>query len=157
MYSRLFSYVKSIFLASPPRTYCMVALIRRSPNFSRKMIDVNQNPPTKEELRFREKTVVEVLEKYKHVNQVYPNKNIGEIISTLAQNRFFSFIIDEKYGGTKFSFNVSGLARVLTKLTSSNPALGIMVMVPNSLGPAELSMELKSSVKNIYPNWHVVH
>lgn len=142
MYSRLFSYVKSIV----PRISSteLIALRSGTTSVDRQIfqgkvsIDVNQNPPTKEEVRFREKTVVEVLEKYKDVTQVYPNKKIGEIISTLAQNRFFSFIIDEKYGGTKFSFNVSGLARVLTKLTSSNPALGIMVMVPNSLGPAEL-------------------
>jgi acyl-CoA dehydrogenase len=90
----------------------------------------------KKEKQFLLSNVNNVIKKYRNVEQVYPNPNIKEILSTMAQNRFFGFIIDEKYGGTKFS--VSGLSNVVMKLTSANPALGIITMVPNSLGPSEL-------------------
>ena len=69
-------------------------------------------------------------------NKVYPNPTIYSTLGTMAKLRFFSLIIDEKYGGTKLS--VEGLSTALSQLTSVNPALGIIAMVPNSLGPAEL-------------------
>ena len=47
-----------------------------------------------------------------------------------------SFLIPQKYGGVKLS--VSELSSVLTKIASVNPALGVITMVPNSLGPGEL-------------------
>jgi acyl-CoA dehydrogenase len=90
----------------------------------------------KKEKQFLLSNVNNVIKKYRNVEQVYPNPNIKEILATMSQNRFFGFIIDEKYGGTKFS--VSGLSNVVMKLTSANPALGIITMVPNSLGPSEL-------------------
>ena len=68
--------------------------------------------------------------------QVYPNKNYQEIIDYISYNKFFSFIIDEKYDGNKLSTNE--LSDMLTKITSYNPALGVTIMVPNSLGPGEL-------------------
>lgn len=69
-------------------------------------------------------------------SQIYPNHDNNKWIQYLAKNRFFSFIIDEKYGGNKLSVNE--LSNVLTKITSADPALGVVTMVPNSLGPGEL-------------------
>ena len=46
------------------------------------------------------------------------------------------YIIDEKYDGVHLS--VSELSSILCKISSYNPALGVCIMVPNSLGPAEL-------------------
>lgn len=68
--------------------------------------------------------------------KLYPNNNIYTTLETMSKLKFFSLIIDEKYGGTKLS--VEGLSRSLSQLTSFSPALGIIAMVPNSLGPAEL-------------------
>lgn len=142
MYSRLFSYVRSIVPRISETE--LIALRSGTTSIDREIfkgkvnISVTPTIKKKEETEFSEKTVENVLKKFRDVKQVYPSNKIGEIVETLAKNRFFSFIIDEKYGGTKFSFNVSGLSRILTKLTSANPALGIVVMVPNSLGPAEL-------------------
>ena len=142
MYSKLFSYVRSIVPRISETE--LIALRSGTTSVDREIfkgkvnISVTPTIKKKEETEFSEKTVENVLRKFRDVKQVYPSNKIGEIIETLAKNRFFSFIIDEKYGGTKFSFNVSGLSRILTKLTSANPALGIVVMVPNSLGPAEL-------------------
>ena len=67
---------------------------------------------------------------------VYPNPNSQKIMEYIKSNRFFSFIIDEKYGGTKLS--IKDLSSVLTKITTKSPCLGVTVMVPNSLGPGEL-------------------
>lgn len=68
--------------------------------------------------------------------RVYPNNNNNRWVNHLAKNRFFSFLIDEKYGGIKLSVNE--LSDTLTKIASVDPALGVVAMVPNSLGPGEL-------------------
>ena len=68
--------------------------------------------------------------------QVYPNNNNNKWINHVAKNKFFSFLIDEKYGGIKLSVNE--ISDIVTKITSLDPALGVIVMVPNSLGPGEL-------------------
>mgnify|MGYP001268444909 FL=1 len=71
-----------------------------------------------------------------HIQSPYPGKYINHILKDIGENKLFSLIIDEKYGGNKIS--TTQLSNVLTKLSSHNPALGVMVMVPNSLGPGEL-------------------
>ncbi len=72
-------------------------------------------------------------------NKIYPNTNHKEIFNYLGSNKFFSFIIDEKYGGNKLS--VSEMSSLLVKISSYNPSLGVSIMVPNSLGPGELLQE----------------
>ncbi|MFT5516331.1 MAG: acyl-CoA dehydrogenase [Rhodothermales bacterium] len=54
----------------------------------------------------------------------------------LAQERFFGLIIPKEYGGHGFS--PSANSAVVGKLSANSAVLGITVMVPNSLGPAEL-------------------
>ena len=68
--------------------------------------------------------------------QMYPNDNNNKWIEYLAKNKFFSFLIPDKYGGIKLSTNE--LSSILTKISSVNPSLGVVTMVPNSLGPGEL-------------------
>ena len=68
--------------------------------------------------------------------KIFPNDNGNYWIKYLAKNRFFSFLIDEKYGGIKLTVNE--MSDVLTKIASVEPALGVATMVPNSLGPGEL-------------------
>ena len=65
--------------------------------------------------------------------QVYQNNNNNKWIKNIAKNKFFSFLINEKYGGIKLSVNE--ISDIVTKITSLDPALGVIVMVPNSLGP----------------------
>ena len=76
-----------------------------------------------------------LLDNFDNTN-IYPNNNNNKWINHLAKNEFFSFIIDEKYGGNKLKIN--NLSDILTKITSVDPALGVVTMVPNSLGPGEL-------------------
>ena len=67
---------------------------------------------------------------------IYPSNKSSSIMEYLGKNKFWSYIIDEKYGGTNLS--VTELSSVLSKITSFNPSLGVITMVPNSLGPGEL-------------------
>ena len=69
-------------------------------------------------------------------SRIYPNDNNNKWIQYLAKNKYFSFLIDEKYGGIKLGVNE--MSDILTKITSVDPALGVATMVPNSLGPGEL-------------------
>ena len=51
-------------------------------------------------------------------------------------NKFFGLIVPEKYGGVKMSS--SGLSKLLQRLASASASAQVHVMVPASLGPAEL-------------------
>ena len=54
----------------------------------------------------------------------------------LKDNKFLGMIIPQEYGGLGFS--AFAHSEVITKLSTRNSALAVSVMVPNSLGPAEL-------------------
>jgi acyl-CoA dehydrogenase len=79
--------------------------------------------------------VKELLEKI-GTNPLYPNPNIKETMSWIGKKGFLSMIIDKEYGGNRLS--IESQSNILTKISSYNPSLGVAVMVPNSLGPAEL-------------------
>ena len=101
------------------------------------------------ENKFSDKKVLELFEKYGEYQKVYPNAPYEEIFDYIGKNKFLGFIIDEKYGGIQLS--VKELSSILTKIASVNPALGIAIMVPNSLGPAELLQKYgNESQKNFY-------
>ncbi len=59
-----------------------------------------------------------------------------EVWQYIKENRFLSLIIPKEYGGRGFS--ALAHSQVVTKLSTRNSALSVTVMVPNSLGPAEL-------------------
>ena len=54
----------------------------------------------------------------------------------IKEKKFFGMIIPEEYGGLGFSAIAN--SAVVTKLSSRSVAAAVTVMVPNSLGPAEL-------------------
>lgn len=85
--------------------------------------------------KFPEKKLNELLSTYDG-SSVYPNDNSNYWINYLANNKYFSFLIHENYGGIKLS--VHEMSNILTKISSVDPALGVVTMVPNSLGPGEL-------------------
>jgi len=80
-----------------------------------------------------------LLQKYGNVEKIYPSDEYENIFKYIGENRFLSFIIKEEFGGLELSVNE--LSSVLTKITTMNPALGVTIMVPNSLGPGELLQE----------------
>ena len=99
-------------------------------------IPVNNHPSFNDEEQHFYNKADTLLSKYRS-NPTYdylnPNSNI---IKDIAKQKFFSFIIDKEYGGSKLSVNAQ--SKILTKLASHNPSLSVVVMVPNSLGPGEL-------------------
>jgi len=62
-----------------------------------------------------------------------------EVWDYLKEERFFGMVIPEEYGGRGFS--ASAMNAVVAKLGSRSIPLAVDVMVPNSLGPAELLLE----------------
>lgn len=79
---------------------------------------------------------------------VYPSSNIHSLMKDIGEKGFLSMIIDKKYGGNRLS--VTEQSRILTKISSHNPSLGVVVMVPNSLGPAELIQHYGTETQKNY-------
>ena len=71
-----------------------------------------------------------------------------EIWKFLKQHRFFGMIIPESYGGLEFS--AYGHSSVVTKISARSISAGVTVMVPNSLGPAELLMHYGTEAQKDY-------
>ena len=71
-----------------------------------------------------------------------------EIWAFLKQHRFFGMIIPQRYGGLEFSAH--GHSSVVTKIAGRSISAGVTVMVPNSLGPAELLMHYGTEVQKDY-------
>jgi acyl-CoA dehydrogenase len=69
-------------------------------------------------------------------DNIYPSKNINNIMKEVGKRGFLSMIIDHKYGGNRMPIELQ--SQLLSKISSYNPSLGVATMVPNSLGPAEL-------------------
>ena len=59
-----------------------------------------------------------------------------EVWAYLKQHQFFGLIIPESYGGLGFSAVAN--SEIVMKIASRSGTAGVTVMVPNSLGPAEL-------------------
>ncbi len=59
-----------------------------------------------------------------------------EVWQFIKDNKFFGMIIPKKYGGLEFS--ALAHSSVVMKLSTRSVAAAVTVMVPNSLGPAEL-------------------
>lgn len=79
----------------------------------------------------------------------FPTERTDQLLKFMGENGFFSFLIPSEYGGNKLS--VEELSDHLTYITSANPTLGIITMVPNSLGPSELLLHYGTDdQKNTY-------
>lgn len=68
--------------------------------------------------------------------EVFNGEINKKLLDNLNKNKAFSYIIKKEYGG--LDLPVETQSNILVKLSSINPALGVTVMVPNSLGPGEL-------------------
>ncbi|PPR20108.1 MAG: Acyl-coenzyme A dehydrogenase, partial [Alphaproteobacteria bacterium MarineAlpha10_Bin3] len=69
--------------------------------------------------------------------QIQQDRDLSpEVWAYLKRERFFGLIIPEQYGGRGFS--AIGHSAVIARLSTRSVATAVTVMVPNSLGPAEL-------------------
>lgn len=89
-----------------------------------------------EEKKFIENDVNEVCNSVVDYDVMKRGDLSGETWELLKKRGFFSFIIPKEYGGKKFGYHAH--SQIVQKLATSSSTLGTTVMVPNSLGPAEL-------------------
>lgn len=59
-----------------------------------------------------------------------------EVFAFIKQKGFMSFLIPKQYGGLEFS--TLAISTIMAKLSAYNGAVGTFVVIPNSLGAAEL-------------------
>jgi acyl-CoA dehydrogenase len=71
-----------------------------------------------------------------------------EVWAFMKQHRFFGMIIPRRYGGLEFS--AYGHSCVVTKISARSISAGVTVMVPNSLGPAELLLHYGTDEQKDY-------
>ena len=71
-----------------------------------------------------------------------------EIWQFIKDNRFFGMIIPKQYGGLEFSAHAH--SAVVLKISARSISAGVTVMVPNSLGPAELLLHYGSEQQKEY-------
>ena len=135
MYRRLFNFVKTKI----PRISDteLIALRSGDTSLDRQILLGNIEYPKNitYKNKFPEDKLIKLCSTFDNT-RIYPNDNNNKWINHLAKNKYFSFLIDEKYGGIKLSVNE--LSDIITKITTIDPALGVVAMVPNSLGPGEL-------------------
>ena len=136
MRSQLFKFIKNKIPRISPTE--LIALRSGGTSIDRDILNGKINYPNfnREKInKFPESKINKLLNNF-DMTQVYPNKNNNYWINYLAKEKYFSFLIDEKYDGIKLSVNE--MSDILTKITSVDPGLGVITMVPNSLGPGEL-------------------
>lgn len=94
---------------------------------------------TAEEQSFLDDVVDELCEKTTDW-EIFQNRDLSdEVWQFIKDKKFFGMIIPKEYGGLGFS--ATAHSKVIEKLVSRSQVLAITVMVPNSLGPAELILK----------------
>ena len=72
--------------------------------------------------------------------EIFQEKDLPkEVWKFIKEKKFFGMIIPKEYGGLGFS--ATAHSHIIEKLVSRSQVLAITVMVPNSLGPAELILK----------------
>ena len=70
-------------------------------------------------------------------NKIMEEKNIPQnIFSMIKEYKLFGLNIQKKYGGLELDPHLR--CKIVERITTTSGSIGSMVMVPNSLGPAEL-------------------
>ncbi|MDH5464867.1 MAG: acyl-CoA dehydrogenase [Thiovulaceae bacterium] len=105
------------------------------PNF-KKVLSEPYPTLSEEEIAFLNNEVNEVCAMTNDY-KVFQEKDLPEDVwQYLKDKKFFGMIVPKEYGGLGFS--ALGHSAVIQKLATHSQGLAITVMVPNSLGPAEL-------------------
>ncbi|WP_417453934.1 acyl-CoA dehydrogenase [Kiloniella sp.] len=101
-----------------------------------KLEEFNVSGLTKEEQDFVDGPVEEICQETDDWKIAQDRDLPEELWQKLRDMKFFGMIIPKKYGGLGFSAQAH--SAVVLKLSSRSLPLSVIVMVPNSLGPAEL-------------------
>jgi acyl-CoA dehydrogenase len=110
-------------------------LFSGKPNFNK--INGNAYPRlNKEEQAFVDGPVQKVCDLIQDWETFQTGDLPDEVWAYLKKEKFFGMIVPKQYGGLEFS--ALAHSEIIAKLSTRSVTLGISVMVPNSLGPAEL-------------------
>ena len=110
-------------------------LFSGSPNW-KKLLDFQVKPLSDRERAFLDGPVEELCSLVEEW-QVEQDRDLPrEVWAFLKRHKFFGMIIPEEHGGLGFSAQMH--SAVVTKISSRSVTVAVTVMVPNSLGPAEL-------------------
>jgi len=71
-----------------------------------------------------------------------------DIMKELRDIGIFGMLVPKKYGG--LDFNTHARSQIVQKISSKNGAVGVVSMVPNSLGPAELLIHYGTKAQRDY-------
>ena len=111
-------------------------LFRGNPNYD-KLLTYRKPVLTNEEREFLDGPVDELCAMIDDWDITHNRQDLPEEMwAFLKKHRFFGMIIPKKYGGLEFSHTAH--SEVVMKVSARSVSVGVTVMVPNSLGPAEL-------------------
>jgi acyl-CoA dehydrogenase len=72
--------------------------------------------------------------------EIFQKKEIpSSVYDEIKKNKLFGMIIPKKYGGLELNHHLQ--SQVVQKISTASNPVGVVVMVPNSLGPAELLLK----------------
>jgi acyl-CoA dehydrogenase len=102
----------------------------------KKLLDFQRKPLSARERAFLDGPVEELCGMVEESKVEREGDLPPEVWRFIKEKKFFGMIIPEEFGGLGFSALAN--SAVVTKLSSRSVAAAVTVMVPNSLGPAEL-------------------
>lgn len=92
--------------------------------------------PNEEEQAFIDGPTDTLCRMIDHYNVISTRQVPDEIIQYIKDQGFMGMLIPKEYGGKGFS--TLAISTIMAKVNSYNPAVGTFVVIPNSLGAAEL-------------------
>ena len=106
-----------------------------NPDFS-KMLAEPYNQHSEEEQAFIDGPVEELCRMIDNYEVVTTRKVPDKVIKFLKKQGFMGLLIPKQYGGKEFS--TLAISSIMAKINAYNPTVGTLVVIPNSLGAAEL-------------------
>lgn len=123
-------------------------LFQGSPNWQG-ILDEPKPDLSAEEQAFMDNEVEELCHMLDDWETVHETKDLSdEVWSYLKEKGFLGMIIPKKFGGKEFS--ALAHSAVVTKIASRSVSAAVTVMVPNSLGPAELLLHYGTDEQKDY-------
>ncbi len=123
-------------------------LFRGNPDW-RKLLSYPRPRLSEEEQAFLDGPVEELCRMIDDWDITHNRKDLPpEMWAFLKEQRFFGMIIPKRYGGLEFS--ATAHSEVVQKVSARSISVGVTVMVPNSLGPAELLLHYGTQEQRDY-------
>ncbi|MEM7256824.1 MAG: acyl-CoA dehydrogenase [Pseudomonadota bacterium] len=123
-------------------------LFRGNPDW-KKLMDTPAATLTEKEQAFLDGPTHELCEMLDDWEITYEHNDLPpRIWEFIKKNKFFGMVIPEEYGG--LGFGAYGHSAVVTRISARSVTAGSTVMVPNSLGPAELLLHYGTEEQRNY-------